>query len=459
MSKYKTFTLGGVHPPANKLTGHLPIRDLEPRGTIAIPLSQHIGKPAELVVERGSEVRVGTLLARASGFISAPVHSSVSGKVKKIDSVVDAQGHRREAVVITVDGDEWEESIDTSPDLLEEIPLDRRMIASRIADSGIVGAGGAAFPTAVKFSIPEGRSVDTLIINGVECEPYLTADHRVMLEQADELIVGTRILMHEAGTARAIIGIESNKADAIELLQERIRIKAREGKIPEGFITVLALKERYPQGGEKQLIEAALGREVPSGRLPLDINCVVSNVSTAVAVYQAVQKNRPFIDRVVTVTGHKLVAAGGGGNFRVRIGTPVSALVDAAGGLPEDTAKIIMGGPMTGRAIPSLDVPITKGSGGLILMDASEASRLAVKNCIRCARCVGVCPMGLEPYLLEKLVQHERYEDAEKEGILDCIECGSCNYACPSNRPLLDWIRLGKGKVVELRRSRMRGNQ
>ncbi len=459
MPTLKTFSLGGVHPPANKLTGTLPIRDLPPPSTVTIPVSQHIGKPAELVVERGTELLVGSLLAKASGFISAPVHSSVSGKVKKIDTVVDAQGHRRQAVVIAVDGDEWDESIDTSPALVEEVPVDREAIVKRIADSGIVGAGGATFPTAVKFTIPEGRSVDTLIINGVECEPYLTADHRVMLEQVDELIVGTRILMHAAGTGRAIIGIENNKPDAIELLQERIRAKAKDGMIPEGFITVLALKEQYPQGGEKQLIEAATGREVPSGKLPLDVNCVVANVSTTVAVYQAVQKNRPFIERVVTVTGKQLVANGGGGNFRVRIGTPVSALVEAAGGLPERTAKIVMGGPMTGRAIPSLDVPITKGSGGLILLDESEARRLTVTSCIRCARCVGVCPMGLEPYLLEKLVQHERFEDAEREGIMDCIECGSCNYTCPSNRPLLDWIRLGKAKVGELRRARMRGHQ
>lgn len=459
MPRLKTFTVGGVHPPANKLTGHLPIQDLPPGATVAIPVSQHIGKPADLVVERGAEVRVGTLLAKASGFISAPVHSSVSGKVKKIDTVVDAQGHRRTAVIVTVAGDEWEESIDTSQDLLEDIPTDRAVILSRIADSGIVGAGGATFPTAVKFSIPAGRTVDTLIINGVECEPYLTADHRLMLEHADELIVGTRILMQAAGTARAIIGIENNKADAIELLQERIRVKASEGKIPEGFITVLALAERYPQGGEKQLIEAALGREVPSGKLPLDVQSVVSNVSTAVAVYQAVQKNRPFIERIVTVTGKKLVEAGGGGNYRVRIGTPVATLVEAAGGMPEGTAKIVMGGPMTGRAIPSLDVPITKGSGGLIFMDSAEAARHAVVNCIRCSRCVGSCPMGLEPYLLEKLVQHERFEDADREGILDCIECGSCNFACPANRPLLDWIRLGKLKAGELRRAKARSNQ
>lgn len=458
MADIKTFSRGGVHPHGNKLTAGLPIRDLPPPAVVTIPVSQHIGKPAQIVVERGAAVRVGTLLARADGFISAPVHSSVSGTVKKIDTVVDAQGHRRTAVVIAVEGDEWEEGIDTSRDLVEQITVDSEAVVTRIAEAGIVGAGGATFPTAVKFSFPAGRSVDTLIINGVECEPYLTSDHRLMVEQTDELIVGTRLLMHAARVGRACIGIETNKRDAIELLQERIRAKAREGLIPEGFITVLALKERYPQGGEKQLIEAATGREVPSGKLPLDVHCVVSNVSTAIAVYHAMQKNRPFVDRVVTVTGTELVARGGGANLRVRIGTPLSAVVEAAGGIPEGTAKIIMGGPMTGRSVTSLDVPITKGSGGVILMDDRHARRGVVENCIRCSRCVTACPMGLEPYLLEKLVQRERYEEAERESIMDCIECGSCSYACPAHRPILDWIRLGKGKVGELRRARMRSN-
>jgi electron transport complex protein RnfC len=357
-------------------------------------------------------------------------------------------------VLITVDGDNWEDGIDTSDDLRDEITMQGAEIVARIGESGIVGAGGATFPTAVKFSIPEGRSADTLIINGVECEPYLTADHRLMLEKADELIVGTRILMRAANVFSAVIGIENNKPDAIAHLQEIITKRTAAGAFPEGEISVLPLKVQYPQGGEKQLIQAATGREVPSGKLPLDVGCIVSNVSTAIAVYYAVQKNRPFIDRIVTVTGKTLVANGGGGNFRVRIGTPVSTLVEAAGGMPEGTGKVIMGGPMTGKSITSFDVPVTKGSGGLIFMDRSEANRLAVANCIRCSRCVGVCPMGLEPYLLEKLVQAERWEDAEREGVMDCIECGSCNFTCPSNRPILDWIRLGKGRVGALRRSR-----
>jgi len=454
MQKLKTFKIGGVHPPENKLTVGKAIEELPLPKEVAIPVSQHIGKPAEVVVERGSEVKVGTLLAKASGFISAPVHSSVSGKVKKIDTVVDAQGYRRQAVLITVDGDEWEPSVDTTPEVIEEVTASAEEIVAAIAEGGVVGAGGATFPTAVKFSIPEGKSVDTLIINGVECEPYLTADHRLMLEMAEQLLVGTRILMKALGVTRSWIGIENNKPDAIEHLQNVIGDKGAAGLIPEGTIEVLPLRVKYPQGGEKQLIKAAAGREVPSARLPLDVGCVVSNVSTAIAVYHAVQKGRPFIDRIVTVTGKNLVAAGRGGNFRVRIGTPVQALVDAVGGMPEGTGKIVMGGPMTGKSITSLTVPVTKGSGGLIFIDAAEARRLTVQNCIRCTRCVGACPMGLEPYLLEKLVQAELWEDAEREGVMDCIECGSCNFTCPSNRPILDWIRLGKTTVGALQRSR-----
>jgi Na+-translocating ferredoxin:NAD+ oxidoreductase subunit C len=454
MEGLKTFTIGGVHPPENKLTSDRAIEDLPIPQQVAIPVSQHIGKPAEVVVERGSEVRVGTLLAKASSFISASVHSSVSGKVKKIDTVVDAQGYRRQAVLIAVDGDEWEPYIDASPDVIEDISAGREEIVAAIAEGGVVGAGGATFPTAVKYSIPDGKSVDTLIINGVECEPYLTTDHRLMLEEADQLIVGTRILMKALGVDRAWIGIENNKPDAIDHLRSVLQEKSAAGAIPEGTVQVLPLQVKYPQGGEKQLIKAATGREVPSGRLPLDVGCVVSNVSTTIAVYHAVQKKRPFIERIVTVTGKNLVAAGRGGNFRVRIGTPVQALVDAVGGMPEGTGKIVMGGPMTGKSITSFDVPVTKGSGGLIFIDRSEARRLEVHNCIRCSRCVGACPMGLEPYLLEKLVQAERWEDAEREGVMDCIECGSCNFTCPSNRPILDWIRLGKAQVGSLQRSR-----
>ncbi len=455
MQGLKSFSIGGVHPPENKLTSHIPIRDVPVPAQVAIPISQHIGKPAEPVVDRGTEVKVGTLLAKASGFVSAPVHSSVSGKVKKLDTVVDALGFRRAAVIIAVDGDEWEEGIDRSEDINESIELDGSDIVARMVAMGIVGAGGATFPTAVKYSIPEGKQVDTLLINGVECEPYLTTDHRLMLEKGAELIVGIRLLMRALGVSRACIGIENNKADAVDALTSLVAEKAAAALIPEGSIEVCALKVKYPQGGEKQLIQAILGREVPSGKLPLDVGCVVSNVGTTIAVYEAVQKNRPFLDRIVTVTGKTLVEAGNGANFRVRIGTPARALVEAVGGVPDDTAKVVMGGPMTGRALPNLDVPITKGSGGIIFVTKAEAQRRAVHHCIRCSRCVTVCPMGLEPYLLEKLVTREMWDAAEKDGIMDCIECGSCSYTCPSSRPILDWIRFGKARVTAIRRSRV----
>ena len=454
MTALKTFRRGGVHPAENKFTAGAAIQTLPPPAQVSIPLGQHLGKPAEAVVQRGDEVKAGQLIGTSSGFISANVHSSVSGKVKKIDLVVDAAGVPRPAIIIDVAGDEWAEGIDTSSDLVTEITMDAAAITARIGEAGVVGAGGATFPTHVKFSVPPGRSVDTLIINGVECEPYLPADHRLMLERADEMLVGVRILMRALGVTQAFIGIENNKPDAIEHLQARIAARmAWGGGEPAAHerIEVVPLYVKYPQGGEKQLIQAILGREVPSGKLPLDVGCVVSTVGTTIAVYEAVQKNKPFVERVVTVTGKSL---GAGANFRVRVGTPVSTLVDAVGGMPETTGKIIFGGPMTGKALGSLKVPITKGSGGLIFIDSAEATRPAVCNCIRCSSCVTVCPMGLEPYLLEKLVIAERWEDAEREAIMDCIECGSCSFTCPAGRPLLDWIRLGKAKVAGLRRSR-----
>ncbi len=455
MAVLQTFRAGGIHPPENKITSTQAVEALPVPAQLFVPVSQHIGKPAEPVVEKGSVVKAGQLIAKASGFISANIHSPVAGTVKKIDTLPDATGYRKTVIVIdTADEQVWEDGIDTTPDLVAEVTSSAEEIVARIHAAGIVGAGGATFPTNVKYSIPEGKTVDTLIINGVECEPYLTADHRLMLESADELIVGTRILMKALGVSRAYIGIENNKPDAIAHLRERLTTApggSSPGSYAEGVIEVAAMKVKYPQGGEKQLIQAITGREVPGGKLPLDVGCVVSNVSTTVSVYQAVQKGRPFIDRIVTVTGKHLVQ---GRNFRVLLGTPLHVLVDALGGVPEGTGKIVLGGPMTGKALSGLDVPITKGSGGLIFLDAAEARRSTVQNCIRCSRCVTVCPMGLEPYLLEKLVQTEKWEDADREGILDCIECGSCNFTCPSTRPILDLIRLGKAQVTAMRRAR-----
>ena len=298
--------------------------------------------------------------------------------------------------------------------------------------------GGATFPSHVKLTVPEGKKCNILIINGVECEPYLTSDHRLMLEKGEEILIGISILMKALKVDRAMIGIENNKPDAIDNLT----------KLATGFkgITVHALKVKYPQGAEKQLIKALINREVPSGHLPLDVGAVVHNVGTAFAVYEAVQKNKPLFERVVTITGKSLAKPG---NYFVRIGTPISKLIEAAGGMPEDTGKIVNGGPMMGKAVNNMDVPVVKGTSGIILFPSEESERKEIKPCIRCAKCVSVCALNLEPYLLMTLSEKGLFERAEKERITDCMECGSCSYTCPADRPLLDYIRLGKSTVIQ----------
>ena len=295
----------------------------------------------------------------------------------------------------------------------------------------------------MKLSIPKGKVADVLILNGVECEPYLTSDHQLMMEKGDELMVGTQILMKALNVTKALIGIENNKPDAIAHLK----------KLAENYngIEVHALRVQYPQGGEKQLIKALINREVPSGGLPIDVGTVVHNVGTTLAVYEAVQKNKPLFERVVTVTGKSVKNPG---NFMVRIGTPVNELIEAAGGMPEDTGKVVNGGPMMGKALNSIEVPVTKGTSGILLFTKQEAKRHEIQNCIRCAKCVSVCPMGLEPYLLMQLSERSMWDEVEKDMAMDCIECGSCSYTCPSGRPLLDYIRLGKSNVSQIIRAR-----
>jgi electron transport complex protein RnfC len=438
----KTFSRGGVHPPEYKLSSGKAIVELPPPEVAVIPVSQHLGAPARVLVDRGDEVKVGQLIAESSGFVSTNIHASVSGKVLKVDQFLDSSGYRRMAVQIQVEGDEWLESIDRSDDLVRSSALQGEDIRKKILEAGIVGLGGATFPSHVKLMVPQGKTAEYLIINGVECEPYLTADHSLMLEHTEELFSGIKLLMKGLGVEKALMGIENNKPDALEKMK----------KVADGSpLTVQGLKVKYPQGGEKQLVQAMLKREVPSGGLPIDVGVVVFNVGTALATYQAVMKNRPLIDRVVTVTGKSLTNPS---NFRVRIGTPISMLVEKAGGLPGDTAKVINGGPMMGKAIPSLDIPVIKGSSGILLIPGTESRRKEVKPCIRCSKCVNVCPMGLEPYLLMSLSQLSLFERMEAEKVLDCIECGSCSYTCPSSRPLLDYIRLGKAEVGKLMRAR-----
>jgi Na+-translocating ferredoxin:NAD+ oxidoreductase subunit C len=438
-----TFKIGGVHPPENKLSANKPIEDLPLPKSVFIPLSQHIGSPASAIVKKGDKVKTGQLIAESAGFVSANIHSSVSGTVKKVDFSADSSGYPKQGIFIDVEGDEWVSSIDRSSELVRDVSLDRQEIIKKIQDAGIVGLGGATFPTHVKLIPPKGLKAEILIINGVECEPYLTSDHRLMLEKAEEILVGTQLLMKALKVEKAIVGIENNKPDAIKLFSDKIK--------DYPGTDIVALKVKYPQGGEKQLIKAITGREVPSGALPVAVGAIVSNVGTAFAVYEAVQKNKPLFERIVTITGRGLSNPS---NFRVRIGTPTSLLISEAGGLTEDPGKMISGGPMMGRAVNNLDVSVTKGTSGILILEKAESLRKEVLNCIRCSRCVEACPMGLEPYLLMTLAGKELFERAEKDKILDCIECGSCSYICPSNRPLLDYIRYGKGKVSQIIRKR-----
>ena len=439
----KTFSLGGVHPAENKRSANSPVEVLPVPPVVSIPLAQHIGAPAQALVKKGDEVKVGQVIAQSAGFVSANIHSPVSGKVAKVDQVVDASGYRKAAIIINTEGDEWVEDIDRSAILVKEITASPEAIVKKIGEAGIVGLGGATFPAHVKLSPPPGKTCDVLIINGVECEPYLTSDHRLMLEKGEELLVGIRLLMTALNVKKAIIGIENNKPDAIAHMEKLA--SEYEG------IRVQPLKVQYPQGGEKQLIDACMGRQVPSGKLPIEVGAVVHNVGTAYAVYEAVQKNKPLIERIVTVTGLSLARPA---NFLTRIGTPISALIEAAGGLPDDTGKIIGGVPMMGKALTSTEIPVTKGTSGVLLMPQPLASRKPVDPCIRCAKCVSVCPMGLSPYLLMPLAEKAIWDRAEEENVMDCIECGSCSFTCPSSRPLLDYIRLGKAKVGQIMRSR-----
>ncbi len=440
----KTFSIGGVHPSENKLSAGKAIITPELPKQAIFPLAQHIGAPATAIVKRGDAVRVGTKIADATGPVSSAIFSSVSGKVSKIDNVVDASGYAKPAIIIDVEGDEWEETIDRTPELNTECTLSSEEIVEKIRQAGIVGLGGACFPAHIKLTPLPGMKAEYLIINGVECEPYLTADHRLMLEKTDEILVGVQLLMKAIGVSQAFIGIENNKPDAIARMNERV--------VQYAGISVVPLKVQYPQGGEKQLIDAILGRQLPPPpAIPIHVGVVVQNVGTAFAVYEAVQKNKPLFERVVTVTGKALAAPS---NFLTRLGTPMSHLIEAAGGLPEDTGKIIGGGPMMGKALVSTDIPVTKGSSGILLMTKKEAVRGEVQPCIRCAKCVGACPMGLEPYLLSNLSSKSDWERAEKELVMTCIECGSCQYTCPSHRPLVDYIRLGKNVVGGIIRAR-----
>ena len=411
------------------------------------PLSQHIGAPAKPVVNRGDKVKVGTLIAEANGFVSAPIYSSVSGTVVKVDTAIDATGYRKPAIYINVEGDEWEESIDRSETLetLDKHPeLTPEEIVNRIKVAGVTGMGGAGFPTFIKLCPPPTAKAECVILNGVECEPYITSDYRLMMEHADEILVGLDLLMKGAKVERGYIGIEDNKPEAIKLFEQKTANDPR--------IEIVALAKKYPQGGEKQLVDAVINRQVPAPpAIPVNVGAIVQNVGTAYAVYQAVMKNKPLFERYTTVTGKQLKNPG---NFLVRMGTPMRELIDLCGGMPEGDNKVLAGGPMMGKSVVSTDVTVCKGTNSITILTDADAHRKAAQPCIRCGKCVSACPMGLEPYLLATLSSFKEWERLEAEQVTSCISCGSCQFTCPSHRPILDNILQGKGVVMGIIKSR-----
>ena len=445
--KVRTFKIGGIHPEENKLSHESATQPAPLPKQAIFPMSQHIGAPAKPIVKRGDKVKVGTMIAEAGGFVSAPIFSSVSGTVTKVDNAIDASGYMRPAVIVAVEGDEWEETIDRSTKLekLEDHPeLTPEEIVERIKKAGVVGMGGACFPTFIKLCPPPGAKAECVIINGVECEPYITSDYRLMMEKADELIEGVKILMKGAKVERGYIGIEDNKPAAIKLLAEKLAVNDK--------IEVVPLAKKYPQGGEKQLVDAVIGRQVPAPpAIPVNVGAIVQNAGTAVAVYEAVMKNKPLFERYTTVTGKKIAKPS---NFLVRMGTTFGELIDLCGGLPEGDNKILAGGPMMGKAVNSLDVPVGKGQNSITVLTDSDAHRKPADPCIRCAKCVSACPMGLEPFLLATCSAKHMWDKVEAEDITSCIECGSCQFTCPSHRPILDNIRLGKQTVMGIIRAR-----
>ena len=441
-----TFSIGGVHPNDNKISRGCAIETLPLPQTMYVSMAQHLGAPAKPIVAVGDSVKAGQVIAEPGGFISAFVHSPVSGTVKSIAPRKDLAGNMMTHIEIAVEGDEWAEGIDLSDTLVTKIPEDKAFILDRIKACGVVGLGGATFPTHVKLNIAPGKVAECLIINGAECEPYLTSDYRIMIERTREIVIGAAIMQKVLG-CRCVIGVEENKPEAIEALSAAV------AELGYADMTVATLKKRYPQGGEKQLIDAVMHRQVKSGCLPIDAGAVVQNVATALAVYEAVQKNKPLLTNTLTVTGDCLPVEKQH-NYLFRIGTPLSFIIEQAGGIPEGAAKIISGGPMMGKAIANIEASTVKGSSSILYLSEAATRRKPAGNCIRCGRCSDACPMGLEPFLLNRLYKAGDVASLEKNAAQDCIECGCCLYSCPANIPLLDNIRQAKGQVMGVIRAR-----
>jgi electron transport complex protein RnfC len=444
MKKKKIYRFsGGVHPPEEKLTRGLPIEEMPPPKRAYIPLSQHIGAPSSPIVEPGDEVKVGTRLSDPGGFVSAPVFSSIAGKVTEIADHPHILGRAMPTVVIEAMGaDEWDgsvvprENVDTlSPDEIKTI----------IQNAGIVGMGGATFPTHVKLSPPKEKPIDAFIVNGAECEPYLTADHRLMLEMPEKVISGAGLIGKVLGVEKIYVGIEDNKMDAVKAMRAAVSAER------ENNVEIIPLKVRYPQGAEKQLIKAILNREVPSGGLPMDVGVVVQNVGTAVAVHDAVALGRPLVERITTVTGPGIKSPK---NLKIRIGTPVSEVLGFCGGLTDDVGKVILGGPMMGLAQFDLSVSVIKGTSGILILTEGMLGRAAQGPCLRCGNCVTVCPMGLTPLMFGRYTELGMFDEAEQVNVMDCIECGCCAYECPSHIPLVHYAKYAKAEIQAARRKR-----
>ncbi len=425
---------GGIHPPERKdYTAHLALEKAKEPEIVEIPLQQHIGAPCNAVVKVGDLVKVGEKIGEAGGFVSAPVHASVSGTVREIAMKPAANGEVLTVVIVSDGKNEVHESVNKKGSI-ENLSGDE--IKEIIKEAGIVGMGGATFPTHVKLSPPPDKAIDTVILNGAECEPYLTADHRLMVEHPNEVVGGLKAIMKVLNVTTGYIGIENNKPDAIEIMQKSVE--------NEENIQIVVLQTKYPQGAEKQLIDACTGRIVPSGALPMEVGVVVNNIGTAYQIHQSIETGMPLIERVTTLSGGILQSPK---NLWVKIGTPVNELVEQCGGLKEPAGKIIMGGPMMGMAVSTDKLPITKGSSGVLFFNREEGTIPEPENCIRCSACVDICPVYLQPLYISAYTLVDNIDMAEKFYPMDCIECGSCSYICPSKRPLLQSIRIAKGEI------------
>jgi len=438
MAEVKTFK-GGIHPAYNKeLSAGKAIKAVPVPREVSIHLQQHIGAPCEPKVSAGDRVELGQLIGEAEAFVSAPVHASVAGTVKEIAEVTNFTGARVRSVIIAADENQPEFSKQPGKDLEALSDEDIRDIARK---AGLVGMGGAAFPTHVKITPPKDKPVDTVIINGCECEPFLTCDHRMMLERTDDVIAGARLLKKAVGASRVIVGVESNKMDAVDALRSKLA--------SEPDISVEVLEVKYPEGAEKMLIFALTGRKVPPGKLPSEVGCLVQNVGTAIALYEACAWGKPLYERVVTVTGPGVREPG---NLLVPIGTPVSELIQACGGYVGNPVKLIMGGPMTGWAQADASAPVVKGTSGVVVLTSDVVDLGEEAECVRCGKCIDACPMFLSPNFIVTAVKRGQWDQAEMWGALDCFECGCCSYDCPAYIPHIDYVRKAKEKIAALKK-------